>query len=635
MGGADASEAVAPAVLVGPADIARLSGVRRPAVSNWRRRFDDFPAPVAGTAANPLFTLEAVHTWCREHGKPFEADRTELLWQRVRSVVPDVRRLEFMAYAGRLLTGPPPAGDRPEGVPGEWTDLAGEILAGDGPEPVFEELCARLVRERGRAETPPELAAWMAELAGIGEGDSVLDPACGMGALLTAALRRGASALYGQDSDPDALHVATALLAVSAGVSATAVGDSLRSPAFGGTRVDAVLCDPPFRDREWGLEELADDPRWVHGVPPRGEGELAWVQHALSRVRPGGRAVVLVPASVSSRPGGRRLRAGLVRSGALRAVLEVPEEGASEVLRHVWILVRPEGEAVPGGRVLLVGADAGREGSARIWAAFASGAVPPDPAAGTAPVWTAPEAAPLLDEEVDLRPARRLAAALECRAGVHYPPLLASLTDALEQARSLARELALEPAEDGTGTTTLGALADSGAVELHRAPLAMTTEEGTIPVLTVRDLRGGGAASGLCARVPGLVMTRPGDVVVAETVRGAPVRVVTGKEEAAALGPRLLLVRAVEGRTDRGFLAGLFSSLPETAARTSTGRLDVRALRVPSLSLEEQRAHGRAVEALERNGELLERIAEMGGRLARLGRRGLEEGNLRPRELER
>ncbi|XKK42372.1 hypothetical protein HFP72_04910 [Nocardiopsis sp. ARC36] len=140
--------------LVGPADIARLAGVKRPAVSNWRRRFEDFPRQVEGTASNPLFALEAVREWCREHGRAFEVDRADLLWQRVRAEVPDVRRTEFMAYAGRLLAGLLPAGHRPEGVPEAWADLAGEVLAGDGPEPVFEELCARLVRERGRAETP-------------------------------------------------------------------------------------------------------------------------------------------------------------------------------------------------------------------------------------------------------------------------------------------------------------------------------------------------------------------------------------------------------------------------------------------------------------------------------------------------
>src|SRR5690554_909616 len=45
------------------ADIARLAGVTRAAVSNWRRRHDDFPSPVGGTSSSPLFALDQVREW--------------------------------------------------------------------------------------------------------------------------------------------------------------------------------------------------------------------------------------------------------------------------------------------------------------------------------------------------------------------------------------------------------------------------------------------------------------------------------------------------------------------------------------------------------------------------------------------
>ena len=55
--------AVDPTVSTG--DIARLGRVGRAAVSNWRRRHDDFPAPVSGTASNPRFALSEVEAWLR------------------------------------------------------------------------------------------------------------------------------------------------------------------------------------------------------------------------------------------------------------------------------------------------------------------------------------------------------------------------------------------------------------------------------------------------------------------------------------------------------------------------------------------------------------------------------------------
>ena len=76
------------------------------------------------------------------------------------------------------------------------------------------------------------------------------------------------------------------------------------------------MCNPPFADRNWGLEKLADDPRWVYGVPPRLESELAWVQHALAHVVPGGSVVMLMPpaAAPRARPDGE-YAPGLLRAG--------------------------------------------------------------------------------------------------------------------------------------------------------------------------------------------------------------------------------------------------------------------------------------------------------------------------------
>ncbi|GAA3499183.1 hypothetical protein GCM10019016_062870 [Streptomyces prasinosporus] len=70
------------------------------------------------------------------------------------------------------------------------------------------------------------------------------------------------------------------------------------------------------------------DPRWEYGFPARTESELAWVQHALARLRDGGTAVLLMPPAVASRRSGRRIRADLLRRGALRAVVALPAGAA-------------------------------------------------------------------------------------------------------------------------------------------------------------------------------------------------------------------------------------------------------------------------------------------------------------------
>src|SRR5690606_42022782 len=92
---------------------------------------------------------------------------------------------------------------------------------------------------------------------------------------------------------PPGLTTLTALrlaLHTRAAVHARA-GDTLRADAHPAVRADAVLCHPPFNERDWGHDELAYDPRWEYGLPARTESELAWVQHALARPTDGGTAV--------------------------------------------------------------------------------------------------------------------------------------------------------------------------------------------------------------------------------------------------------------------------------------------------------------------------------------------------------
>jgi len=103
-----------------------------------------------------------------------------------------------------------------------------------------------------------------------------------------------------------------------------------------------ILCSATllFNERDWGHEELATDPRWVYGLPPRTEPELAWVQHALSRLVPGGAAVVVLPPAAATRKAGRRIRGALLRSGVLRAVIALPPGCAQphSVSLHLWVL---------------------------------------------------------------------------------------------------------------------------------------------------------------------------------------------------------------------------------------------------------------------------------------------------------
>ncbi|MCF3963345.1 SAM-dependent methyltransferase, partial [Streptomyces fuscigenes] len=65
------------------AGIARLAGVGRAAVSNWRRRHADFPQPVGGTETSPSFALSDVERWLRAQGKLAAVPPRERVWQEL------------------------------------------------------------------------------------------------------------------------------------------------------------------------------------------------------------------------------------------------------------------------------------------------------------------------------------------------------------------------------------------------------------------------------------------------------------------------------------------------------------------------------------------------------------------------
>ncbi|WP_342715167.1 HsdM family class I SAM-dependent methyltransferase [Lentzea xinjiangensis] len=337
---------------VNAGDIARLADVGRAAVSNWRRRFEDFPAPVGGTASSPLYLLRDVEAWLRRNGKPFRVSPAERLWTRLRTV--DDLKL-------------------------------GEALAAvEADAATFEFLHERYLEAHSRLvnPTPPEVVDIVLATT---DGDTVIDPACGTGSLLKASAARRK---IGQELDPVSAAIARRRLPGARIVT----GDSLRHNGID-HRADAVICDPPWHDRAWGHEELVGDPRWTYGLPPRGEPELAWVQHCLSLAKPGGLVAVLLPSAAASRRPGKRIRGNLLRAGALRGVVTV-QPG-----RDLWLLRNPVGRA-PDHIALLE-----RPG----------------------PVEPNTRVIDLLDDDVDLSPSRRsgtdVSAYLEAQPAFAVPPL--------------------------------------------------------------------------------------------------------------------------------------------------------------------------------------------------------------------
>ncbi|MFI1384625.1 N-6 DNA methylase [Embleya sp. NPDC020886] len=634
------------------AEIARIAGVGRAAVSNWRRRFDDFPRPVGGSDASPTFALSQVEGWLRAQGKIAEVAPEEHLWRMVAASGDIPERLADIG--DHLLAGSP----APVGPHAALLRAATDLAGSRGAPAVFADLYTRFAESAAGpgGVTPPATVALIAELAGVGResATSVLNPATTHGDLLLGFVRT-ARTLRGQTEAPALARLVRARIALhpDAGPDtdvAIAEDDALRADAWPGELFDTVVGNPPFNDRNWGHDELAYDPRWEYGLPARTESELAWVQHALAHTRVGGRVVLLMPPAVAARGSGRRIRAELLRRGALRAVIALPAGAAPPfgVALHLWLLERPTGALMPS-HVLFAALEDAAEARAAVgaWREFGT-----DPGA-LVEVPGRHRAVPLielLDDNVDLTPAHNLPERTDLNVAerVHdtRERLLALLT------RLPALVPPVPDADTGTPTWRSVALADlarTGAVTLYRSASRSgrggreTPTGPTVPMLTTTDLAAAVPPSARLAAAEADEAQHPriraGDVIV-PTLLGSgesgwadAVRVAGAAEQGAVLGPNLHLLRPDPATLDPWFLAGFLTD-PAHAKRAGYGssivRVDVRRIEIPLLPPARQRAYGETFRALRAFVAELRATAALGEELGRGLLEGLTAGLLSP-----
>ncbi|MFJ9173863.1 N-6 DNA methylase [Streptomyces sp. NPDC102360] len=641
-------------VPVSLAEIARIAGVGRAAVSNWRRRHDSFPARIGGTDVSPQFSLSEIEQWLRENGKLKEICGLELLWPHIEALGSREESGLAIAEAARRMRAPRARGTA-FGISSTAVELAREAARlgrAEGPRQTFEFLMQRWLETHVRqlSTTPPPLATLMARIAltvRLGESDdnlTALDPACGTGHLQAATADEydgTGLTLLGCERDPALAALAAARLAFVTDEqdtrTETATADALRDNPFAGQRADIALCNPPFNERDWGYEELATDQRWTHGLPPRTEPELAWVQHVLSHLSPGGTAVVVLPPAVASRKAGRRIRGSLLRTGVLRAVVALPPGSAQphSVSLQMWILrtaPAAPASAPPIQDALLVDATRFARPGAREpgpdWDALGSFVLTAVEQLDR-PDGDLPESAvrvpllDLLDDEVDITPGRYAAPSAE-PSGMEIAAVSDDLSASLAELGGHLRYLSKLPFEVEVPhpTTTVGDLVKAGVLTLRAGQQPPTTADApgadTVPLLTVPDLLQDGTPTGLVPREGAQAVVEEGDVVVAGVVRAFRAWVHTGPP--MALGPQLYALRVDPEKSHAHFLAGCLRA-PANGRQagthaSSSSRVDIRRLQVLQLPLEKQAAYSEAFRRLRAFETLLLQVADTGEGLA-------------------
>ena len=192
-------------------------------------------------------------------------------------------------------------------------------------------------KKAGEFYTPRSVVNLLGLILDPQEGETIYDPACGTGGMLLECVNHLKHSnedfrtlkLYGQEKNLTSSTIARMNMFLH-GIEDFEVrrGDTLRNPAFfeadGLKTFDCVIANPPFSLKEWGAENWANDPfgRNIAGVPPKGNGDMAWVQHMVKSMNNNGRMAVVLPHGALFRKAAEgKIRKALLEQDMLEAVI--------------------------------------------------------------------------------------------------------------------------------------------------------------------------------------------------------------------------------------------------------------------------------------------------------------------------
>jgi type I restriction enzyme M protein len=193
-------------------------------------------------------------------------------------------------------------------------------------------------KKGGEFYTPRSVVHLMGLIVDAKPGESIYDPACGTGGMLLESINHVKELgqdyrtlkLYGQEKNLTSSSIARMNMFLH-GIEDFQIvrEDTLRHPAFfEGDELktfDCVIANPPFSLSEWGAENWAADPygRNIAGVPPQGNGDMAWVQHMIKSMNAKtGRMAIVLPNGALFRKGAEgKIRKALLDMDLLEAVV--------------------------------------------------------------------------------------------------------------------------------------------------------------------------------------------------------------------------------------------------------------------------------------------------------------------------
>jgi len=220
-------------------------------------------------------------------------------------------------------------------------DLSEPDILGRAYEYLIGQFADDAGKKGGEFYTPKEVVTLLVDILDPQEKMRVCDPACGSGGMLVQSVYhlrdKGQNSrnitLFGQERNIGTWAICKMNLLLHGLKDAKLEkGDTLRSPKLQTDKgklmeFDVVIANPPFSLKNWGYEEAQHDPyrRFRFGIPPKGYGDYAFVQHMIATLNHRGRAGVVLPHGALFRGGAEgKIRKGILEEDLLEAVVGLP-----------------------------------------------------------------------------------------------------------------------------------------------------------------------------------------------------------------------------------------------------------------------------------------------------------------------
>lgn len=223
----------------------------------------------------------------------------------------------------------------------------GDDLLGDAYEYLMRHFATESGKSKGQFYTPSEVSRIMAKAIGVGSAtnakQTIYDPTCGSGSLLLKAHAEAKAnsgfdlAVYGQEMDnaTAALSRMNMILHNCPTAEIAPNYSTISNPAFkdeknasGIKTFDFIVANPPFSTKTWsnGFDPLHDDHnRFQYGIPPKKNGDYAFLLHILASLKPTGKGAVILPHGVLFRGGSEEaIRKEIISRGLIKAIVGLP-----------------------------------------------------------------------------------------------------------------------------------------------------------------------------------------------------------------------------------------------------------------------------------------------------------------------